>query len=223
MYQTEGQYLLKGKGVKWQMFGEVERQLLQSGSWMKPNNTVLSAKINQQFHLHLVDRGKVNRNVVVRQSRSNKGLAMINYILGYKAITDKTDMMITLWKYAAKYGLDFSSWLPDAFLVQKGIPFDYGEFCNYLHDRQGLDRNIWIAKSSNGAKGADLKVSTNPDALLDFIEARPKYEDWIIQKYLEDPLLVDGRKFDIRVWVRIPVSLDETLLSVEHTHLPDSL
>ncbi len=54
----------------------------------------------------------------------------------------------------------------------------------------------WIAKPHALFGGHDVRVFDDPaDA--------PREEGWIVQRYIADPLLVDGRKFDIRMLMLI--------------------
>mmetsp|Transcript_16419 Transcript_16419/g.29479 ORF Transcript_16419/g.29479 Transcript_16419/m.29479 type:complete len:232 (+) Transcript_16419:42-737(+) len=55
-------------------------------------------------------------------------------------------------------------------------------------------------------------VSTDPKKLLAFIDNAKGY--WIIQKYIERPMLVNGRKFDIRTWHLISALKPNTTLKV---------
>ncbi|KXJ08176.1 Tubulin--tyrosine ligase [Exaiptasia diaphana] len=62
------------------------------------------------------------------------------------------------------------------------------------------NRNIWIGKSNAGAKGESIFISSDPKEILESIDKQ--HQAYVVQKYIEDPLLLDGqRKFDIRVWV----------------------
>merc|ERR1719171_2388763 len=60
------------------------------------------------------------------------------------------------------------------------------------------DRNIWMLKPGALSRGRGLKLSTKLDEILDHV----KYESrWVCQKYIENPIVVEGKKFDMRQWV----------------------
>ncbi|XP_061481507.1 tubulin--tyrosine ligase isoform X2 [Rhineura floridana] len=74
---------------------------------------------------------------------------------------------------------------------------------SYQRRKESGEGNIWIAKSSAGAKGEGILISSEATELLDFIDNQGQVH--VIQKYLEKPMLLEPghRKFDIRSWVLV--------------------
>jgi tubulin---tyrosine ligase len=70
-------------------------------------------------------------------------------------------------------------------------------------NEDGSSKNtLWILKPSVTNKGANISIVRDWDGLLDALEDTPDMREWVLQKYLPNPLLVNrGHKFHLRVYV----------------------
>ncbi|XP_065084258.1 tubulin glycylase 3B-like [Ochlerotatus camptorhynchus] len=63
-------------------------------------------------------------------------------------------------------------------------------------------RNMWILKPGNRCRGLGIIIFNDDRKLLDYVDSNPDVK-YVVQKYIEKPLLVHNTKFDIRQYFLI--------------------
>jgi hypothetical protein len=59
------------------------------------------------------------------------------------------------------------------------------------------DKNLWIIKPGHASRGRGIQVMSKYNDILKYIK-ESKGRHWVVQKYIENPLIINKRKFDIR-------------------------
>ena len=81
-------------------------------------------------------------------------------------------------------------------------------------------KNIWIVKAGRKSRGRDIALFNDLNKLKTFTS---NSNSWVVQKYIENPLLLLNRKFDIRQWVLISSNDPLTIWIYKKSYLRFSL
>ncbi|XP_061540462.1 tubulin polyglutamylase TTLL7 isoform X4 [Phycodurus eques] len=77
------------------------------------------------------------------------------------------------------------------------FPAEYTQFQNYVKElRRKRKQKTFIVKPANGAMGIGISLIRNCEKL-------PAQEHFIVQEYLEKPFLMEGYKFDLRIYILV--------------------
>ncbi|XP_056465465.1 tubulin--tyrosine ligase [Gadus macrocephalus] len=195
------------------VYAEVAKILVSTGHWKRLKRD------NPRFNLILGER---NRLPFGRLGHEPGLVQLVNYYRGADKLCRKASL-VKLIKTSPELS-DASTWLPESYIIyptnlntpvapaKNGISHlksnpktDEREvfLASYHARKESGEGTVWIAKSSAGAKGAGILISSDANQLLEYIDNQGQVH--IIQKYLEKPLLLEPghRKFDIRSWVLV--------------------
>ncbi|XP_001601458.2 tubulin glycylase 3A-like isoform X1 [Nasonia vitripennis] len=74
------------------------------------------------------------------------------------------------------------------------------------------EQNLWIVKPSDLCCGSGIFITHELHVILNRVRSKPK-DYYVIQKYIERPLLINGTKFDIRQWFLVTSTFPLTIWS----------
>ena len=77
------------------------------------------------------------------------------------------------------------------------LPFDYNMFVEEF--RKSQQNTIWIMKPCNGAQGRGIFLVSKLDQLKKWA-TNSKVTRYVVSRYINNPFLIEGRKFDLRIY-----------------------
>jgi tubulin polyglutamylase TTLL9 len=85
------------------------------------------------------------------------------------------------------------------------LPVDYGLFVEEFKNQAGA---VWIMKPIGKAQGKGIFLFNKLSHINDWKDNRlkpdnPQAETYVVQRYIEKPLLIGGKKFDLRIYALV--------------------
>ena len=82
---------------------------------------------------------------------------------------------------------------------------------------------VWILKPANESCGVGIEMIDDIKKFQEIMNEEEKYNrEYVIQKYIENPLLIENKKFDIRCYAMV-VSTDPYILLFKHGYVRRAL
>ncbi|XP_043328965.1 tubulin polyglutamylase TTLL5 [Cervus canadensis] len=112
----------------------------------------------------------------------------VNHFPRSYELTRKDRLYKNIIRMQHTYGFKAFHILPQTFL----LPAEYAEFCNSY----SKDRGPWIVKPVASSRGRGVYLINNPNQIS--LE-----ENILVSRYINNPLLIDDFKFDVRLYVLV--------------------
>lgn len=112
----------------------------------------------------------------------------INHFPNSFEITRKDRLCANITDMQEKYGLQDFAFIPETFV----LPDEFNDFLNSFQREKGL----WILKPSASSQGKGIYLIENVGDV-------PIDESCVVSRYINNPLLINSLKFDIRLYVLV--------------------
>ncbi|XP_076816779.1 tubulin polyglutamylase TTLL5-like isoform X3 [Clavelina lepadiformis] len=120
--------------------------------------------------------------------RSLQDFQKVNHFPRSYEITRKDRLYKNIERMAHTKGAKHFDFIPKSYLM----PSEYQEFCTAYVKEKGS----WIVKPIASSRGRGIYLINNPNQV-------PLEDNIMVCKYINNPLLIDGFKFDVRVYVAV--------------------
>lgn len=117
----------------------------------------------------------------------------INHFPNSNELTRKDRLCENVVKMQERFGKEVFNIIPDSYI----LPDEFADFYSHFHMLRSKEQpNMWIIKPQNSSQGKGIYI-------IDDISEVPIDENCIISRYVSNPFLINGLKFDLRLYVCI--------------------
>ncbi|XP_041703589.2 tubulin polyglutamylase TTLL5 isoform X1 [Coregonus clupeaformis] len=120
--------------------------------------------------------------------RSLQDFQKVNHFPRSYELTRKDRLYKNIQRMQQAHGFKNFHIIPQTFV----LPSEYQEFCSYFVKDQGP----WIIKPVASSRGRGIYLVSNPNQI-------PMDENILVSRYINNPLLIDDFKFDVRLYVLV--------------------
>eukprot|EP00759_Apiculatamorpha_spiralis_P030826 PhF_6_TR32406/c0_g1_i1/m.48078/K06047/TTL; tubulin---tyrosine ligase len=182
--------------TQFSIYVAMESCLKARGCWKQLTNVK-----STRYNLLLGDRFSVNYTLA-----KEGHLKLINYFKGSHLLTLKSAMAKLLPRYPDVL------WLPETYVLAGGGNPNVAERELFVERMTTCtasnDNKVWIVKPSAGCKGEGIVMDTSLENILQFVDSAGPKASFVVQEYIKNPMLIGGRKFDIRQWVLLTANYE---------------
>lgn len=152
------------------------------------------------------------------RGHTNMGKRQVyNHLRAVEPLCTKDSLFDAMHAYYRTIGEDPYQHIPATYLIEpknREDPAGWPGWRDFeAHFRRcaedGGSRNLWLVKPTALNRGIGIEVFRDLEDIKGFLVAKARQAAmgiqpvWVLQKYIENPLLFNGRKFDFRVWIMV--------------------
>jgi len=125
---------------------------------------------------------------------------MHNHFDGNNALGTKTGLCESLVQFYSNCGRDPFGGIPLTFILRCGSSDEeFSAWCRAFDTMLAeSSQRVWLVKPAGSNQGRGIQIFDSIEAVQHHIDS--KDVPWVVQKYIENPLLIWKRKFDIRAY-----------------------
>jgi Tubulin-tyrosine ligase family len=138
---------------------------------------------------------------------------LINHFENHFELSNKINLYRNLSKYCKDDNISIKTIVPETFALEsKSQTFksQLEKFKNFFQTAEAIPnstqfcgKNLWILKPSSFNRGRGIQIINKIDQIDSYFSNTEETGNYVIQKYIESPMLFYNRKFDVRMWVLI--------------------
>mmetsp|Transcript_86761 Transcript_86761/g.165808 ORF Transcript_86761/g.165808 Transcript_86761/m.165808 type:complete len:734 (-) Transcript_86761:120-2321(-) len=164
---------------------------------------IFDAMANQQFGLCVALNEETRMTMKLKKIPPEPPLApcarVYNHFEGNGLLCTKCGLCEVMTEYYMAHNRDPFGALPLTFVVRQGSSDE--QFAEWRRAYDAIEaesgQKIWLVKPGEWAnRGCGIRIYDDANEVQERVDSKEKC--WVLQKYLEQPLLIHRRKFDIR-------------------------